>query len=138
MAGSVQNTSGGSTASLIHTPQAQDDNFTGTVTGLTEDFASFVYLAVMADDLGGNVKSLWSIDNGTNNSSVMNGFVAGDLLTQDTARFEAASTDTSLHGAKIWITAGGQIGYDAATLDAAFRAQLQALAQGQDLIDTFI
>src|SRR5262249_35854454 len=59
-------------------------------------------------------------------------------LSRDTAHDEAATSDTSLHGARIWITADGQIGYDASTVSASFKAQLQALAAGQDATDSFI
>src|SRR5690349_22602698 len=120
-----------STTSFTNTPQAKDDDFSSLITGLTEDSIGVVFLSVMANDLGGNAKSLWSIDNGVNDSGAMNGYVAADLLTQDTARVEATSADTSLHGAKIWITSSGRVAYDASTLDASFRAQLQALAEGQ-------
>ena len=92
----------------------------------------------MRNDLGGAAKSLWSVDNGVNNSGAMNGYIAADLLTQDTARTEALSSDTSLNGARIWITADGKIGYDASTLTAAFRGSLQSLATGQDATDSFI
>ena len=104
------NTNGGTTVSFTNTPQAKDDNFTSGLTGLTEDSAVVVYLDVMANDLGGNAKSLWSVDNGVNNSGAMSGYVAGDLLTQDTGRVESTSSDTSLNGAKIWIAADGKIG----------------------------
>ena len=64
------------------TPQAKDDEF-----ALTEDNLTVVYLSVTAnDDLGGNAKGLWSVDNGVN---------AADLLTEDAARTEATSGDTS-------------------------------------------
>src|SRR5437764_15375302 len=104
MASTVTNTSGGTTVSFTNTPQAKDDSFSSTQTGLAQGALTVVYLNVLANDLGGNAKSLWSIDNGANNTGAMNGYVAGDLLTQDTARAEATSSDTSLHGAKIWIT----------------------------------
>ncbi|TIM19560.1 MAG: adhesin, partial [Mesorhizobium sp.] len=68
----------------------------------------------------------------------MSGYVAGDLLTQDSGRTEGISTDTSFNGAKIWITSDGRVGYDAATLSAAFKTQLQSLNAGQYLTDTFI
>src|SRR5690348_2889071 len=104
------NTNGGTTTSFTNTPQAVDDNFTSALTGLTEDSGlpgnslAIVYLDVMANDLGGNAKSLWSVDNDVNNTGAMSGYIAGDLLTQDTGRVESVSSDTSLHGAKIWIT----------------------------------
>ncbi|WP_456784475.1 cadherin domain-containing protein [Bradyrhizobium sp. USDA 4516] len=92
----------------------------------------------MANDLGGNAKTLFSIDNGINNVGGMNGYVAADLLTQDTTRVESTSADTSLNGAKIWITSDGKVGYDASTLSASFKAQLDALQSGQSLTDSFI
>src|SRR5438045_2119201 len=120
---------GGITTSFTNTPQAGDDFISSTQTGLTEDNLGIRYLDVMANDLGGNAKTLWSIDNGVNNSGLMGSYIAADLLTQDTTRVEATSSDTSLHGAKIWITADGKVGYDASTLDAGFKAQLQALKE---------
>ncbi|MGL3214911.1 beta strand repeat-containing protein [Bradyrhizobium sp. BR 1433] len=92
----------------------------------------------MANDLGGNAKTLFSIDNGINNVGGMNGYVAADLLTQDTTRVESTSADTSLNGAKIWITSDGKVGYDASTLSASFKAQLDALQTGQSLTNSFI
>ena len=104
-----QNTGGGTTVSFSNTPQAVDDNLTSATTGITEDTKSVFILDVMANDLGGNAKSLWSVDNGTNESGAMSGYEAADLLTQDTGRTEVLSTDTSLNGAKIWITADGKV-----------------------------
>src|SRR5437868_4028330 len=127
----TQTTSGGTTTSFTKTPQATDDIFTSAQTGLTENSTNTIFLDVMANDLGGNAKVLWSIDNGINNSGAMSGYIAGDLLTQDTGRFEGVSSDTSQYGAKIWITADGKIGYDASTLYSSFRANLDALPTGQ-------
>src|SRR5947207_14382437 len=119
----TQTTGGGSTTSFSNTPQATDDVFTtgvsvttGAVITLTEDNVQAVIFDVMANDLGGNAKTLFSIDNGINNTGAMSGYSAADLLTQDTARAEATSGDTSLNGAKIWITADGKVGYDATAL----------------------
>ena len=49
------NTSGGTTASFSNTPQAKDDCFTG----YEDDVFTF---DVMANDLGGSAKILWSIE----------------------------------------------------------------------------
>ena len=117
------------TTSLSNTPQAKDDLFTFAITGLTADSLSTVTLNVMANDLGGNAKSLYSLDDGTNTLS--------DLTTRDTTRIEATSIDYSAHGAHIWITADGKVSYDASTLDPAFVQQLQQLSAGQYLTDTF-
>ena len=127
--------SGGSTSSFTNTPQAKDDLFLSSLTKLTEDNLKIVYLDVMANDLGGNAKTLFSIDNGLTGGSAT---TQSDLYTKDIARTESLSTDTSLNGAKIWITADGKVGYDASTLSVGFRAQLDALQAGSPpLTDTF-
>ncbi|WP_280151455.1 cadherin domain-containing protein [Piscinibacter sp. XHJ-5] len=120
--------------SFTNTPQAGDDNYTSASTGLTEDSLFVVHLAVMANDLGGAAKTLYSLDNGTNSTGVLS---PTDLLTQDIVRTEALTADRSAQGAKIWITVDGKVGYDAATLSAAFQEQLQHLSAGQYLSDSF-
>ncbi|EJN23092.1 VCBS repeat-containing protein [Pseudomonas sp. GM79] len=135
-------TSGGTVTSLSNTPQAQDDIFTAGVIGtstaaITEDLLGVVYLDVMSNDLGGSAKTLWSLDDATSLSTATKVYAPADLLVQDTGRIEATSTDTSFNGAKIWITSDGKVGYDAATLSTAFKAQLQALAAGGSLTDSF-
>ncbi|EJL08639.1 VCBS domain-containing protein [Pseudomonas chlororaphis] len=135
-------TSGDTATSLSNTPQAQDDIFTTGVIGtssatITEDLLGVVYLDVMSNDLGGNAKTLWSLDNATSLSTATKVYAPADLLIQDTSRVEATSSDTSFNGAKIWITSDGKVGYDAATLSTAFKAQLQALAAGASLTDSF-
>ncbi|TPM74603.1 adhesin, partial [Mesorhizobium sp. B2-3-3] len=137
MASSVTG-AGGTTASFSNTPQAQDDVFASSATGLAQDSFQIVFLNVMANDLGGNAKTLWSVDNGTNSTGAMNGYSAADLLTQDLGRTESTSSDTSLYGAKIWITSDGRVGYDATTLSDAFKGRLQQLNAGQYLTDSFI
>ena len=138
----TQTTGGGSTTSFGNTPQANDDLFTtglltpsGTASiSLTEDTLQVVYFNVMANDLGGNSKTLFSVDDGLNSSGALS---STDLLTQDTLRAETTMGDTSCSGARIWITADGKVGYDAATLSDAFKAQLNALPVNGSLTDTF-
>ncbi|WP_223488343.1 VCBS domain-containing protein [Pseudomonas sp. A-RE-19] len=135
-------TSGGTVTSLSNTPQATDDIFTTGVIGtgtaaITEDLLGVVYLDVMSNDLGGSAKTLWSLDDATSLSTATKVYAPADLLVQDTGRIEATSTDTSFNGAKIWITSDGKVGYDAATLSTAFKAQLQSLAGGASLTDSF-
>ncbi|CAI8904820.1 VCBS domain-containing protein [Pseudomonas chlororaphis] len=135
-------TTGGTSTSFSNTPQAQDDIFTTGVIGtssaaITEDLLGVVYLDVMSNDLGGSAKTLWSLDNATSLSTATKVYAPADLLLQDTSRVEATSSDTSFNGAKIWITSDGKVGYDAATLSTAFKAQLQALAAGTSLTDSF-
>ncbi|WP_223521416.1 beta strand repeat-containing protein, partial [Pseudomonas sp. GL-B-19] len=129
---STTTTSGGTVTSFSNTPQAKDDVFS-----TTENMLGVMYWDVMSNDLGGNAKSLWSLDNAVSSSTATKAYAPADLLTQDTARAEAASSDTSKNGAKIWITSDGKVGYDAATFSPEFKAQLQALAAGELLTDSF-
>ncbi|QXH59761.1 VCBS domain-containing protein [Pseudomonas azerbaijanorientalis] len=129
---STTTTSGGTVTSFSNTPQAKDDVFT-----TTENLLGVVYWDVMSNDLGGNAKTLWSLDNADSLSTATKAYAPADLLTQDTSRAEATSSDTSVNGAKIWITPDGKVGYDAATFTTAFKAQLQALAVGEVLTDSF-
>ncbi|MGU5595657.1 hypothetical protein ACV1C6_20245, partial [Aeromonas sanarellii] len=93
-------TDGGTVTSFSNTTQAKDDSFSSAlingVSGslITEDFAGIVYLDVMANDLGGNAKTLWSLDDGISSSTSTKLYAPTDLLTQDTARYESISTDT--------------------------------------------
>src|SRR5260221_6678695 len=123
----------GTVVSFGNTPQAVDDLFTSAQTGLNEDILQIVYLNVMANDLGGNAKTLYSLDDGIS----IGGTRPVDLLTQDAGRAEATSSDYSAHGAHIWITSDGKVGYDANTFSADFKSQLNALSDGQFLTDTF-
>ena len=120
------NTGGGTTASLSNTPQANDDSFV-----LPEDYNSIKWLDVTANDLGGNAKILWSLDD-----SATDAMGANDLISTDVGKLEASTNDTSLQGAKIWIQ-DGKVGYDAYYLNSTFRAQLQALAVNETLTDSF-
>ena len=130
----TQTTGGGSTTSFTKTPQAGDDCFDG----YGEDVLGIVFLDVMQNDLGGKAKILWALDDGQNDSGLMSGYEAADLLAQDLARMESCSTDTSENGARIWITTDGKVGYDAGTLSAGFRSELNSLAVGEVGYDSFI
>ena len=128
--GSITN---GTVTSFGNTPQAQDDLIYATTTKLAEDSTTAVYLDVMANDLAGNAKILYSLDDGVS----AGGIRPTDLLTQDLGRIESASCDFSAHGAHIWITSDGKVGYDPSTWLPTFKAQLDALGAGQYLTDTF-
>ena len=100
---------GGTTVSFGNAPQAANDayTFTEAVEG------SVQYLNVMSNDLGGSAKTLWSIDDG--NSTAVSGlktYAPQDLLTQD----NVGVVEFSELGAKISITADGQIKYDTSSL----------------------
>lgn len=110
------NTSGGTTTSLTNTPQATDDSYCAT-----ED--SVYYWDVMADDLGGNAKILWSIDDGNPDGSTITSAdgtstttTASDGTLDLTVRDVCGVTELSKLGASISIV-NGQIKYDTNALD---------------------
>ena len=88
------NTDGGTLASLGNTPQAKDDYYT-----MSED--QWRVLDVLANDLGGNAKTLWSIDT-TSDDGV------ADLVAKDVV----GCVDNSELGAAISLTSDGKILYD--------------------------
>ncbi|WP_199275318.1 VCBS domain-containing protein, partial [Sinorhizobium glycinis] len=68
----TQSTGGGSTTSFSNTPQAQGDTYGWTEdqllsSGIYDAATSTIALNVMANDLGGKAKTLWSIDDGGSN-----------------------------------------------------------------------
>ncbi|MDP3515955.1 MAG: VCBS domain-containing protein [Pseudohongiella sp.] len=136
--GNSGNTNGGTETSFTNTPQAKDDTF-GTPQSGQLNYANNTYLLnVMANDLGGNSKSLWSVDNGINNSGAMNGYVAGDLLTQDHAGITGLAANRSLFGASLTVTSDGRVAYDASTISGQTAADLTGLKLGDIMTDSFI
>ncbi|HYD95359.1 MAG TPA: VCBS domain-containing protein, partial [Noviherbaspirillum sp.] len=107
-----------STVSFGNTKQAKDDLFQGGA----ED-SGIVLLDVLRNDLGGNAKSLYAVDNGTSTG----GDRPVDLLVQDAALAE----EVSALGARIWITADGKVAYDTAS------PALQFIGNGQSVSDSF-
>ncbi|UPK25389.1 VCBS domain-containing protein [Bradyrhizobium sp. 195] len=129
----TQTTGGGSTVSFGNTPQANTDSFS-----FTEDASNILILNVLANDLGGAAKTLFSLDNGTSSSASTKNYAPADLLVKDVAYSSdaagmAATGDRSALGARIWIEADGTVHYDKGDINI----QLQALAAGQTLTDTF-
>ncbi|HVI87006.1 MAG TPA: VCBS domain-containing protein, partial [Dongiaceae bacterium] len=117
-------TTNGTITSFGNTPQAVDDSYT-----YTEDFvSSAVWLNVMSNDLGGNAKTLYSIDGGTSDS---NNDGLDDLLSKDVAGIDEFSN----LGATITIGTDPsdgkmKVSYDAGTL-------FQSLGAGESATDTF-
>ena len=118
-------TGGGTTTSMGNTPQAMDDLFTSAATGITEDFAGTFTLDVMANDLGGKAKTLYSVDNG---AEIGDASAYSDLLDKDAV----GSVQTTKLGAEITITAEGKITYHITSA-----MNLQGLADGEKVTDTF-
>ena len=114
------NTSGGTTTSFNNTPQAVDDSF------LAHEDWIFTF-NVMANDLGGNAKMLWSIDDTDSDGTATAGGI-GDGTTDLLARDTAMVPELSDLGARIWIE-NGNIKYDTNSMDW--------LAAGQTVTDRF-
>ncbi|MBI3548229.1 MAG: adhesin, partial [Elusimicrobia bacterium] len=113
----------GTIVSFGNTPQAGDDLF---ATQVNENTTATVILDVMSNDLGGNAKSLYSLDDATS----AGGIRPIDLLGQDAVN----AVNYSALGAQIWITSTGKVAY---TLTPALQASLQALKTGEYAVDTF-
>ena len=109
------NTGGGTTTSFNNTPQAKDDLYSATEDGIFT-------IDVMANDLGGNAKVLWSIDDTAMTDDNANGTY--DLVTKDAAMV----SEFSDLGARIWIE-NGVVKYDSNPIDY--------LALGQQVVDKF-
>ncbi|SFJ80520.1 VCBS domain-containing protein, partial [Bradyrhizobium sp. Gha] len=129
----TQTTGGGSTVSFGNAPQANTDAFT-----FTEDASNILVLNVMANDLGGAAKALFSLDDGTSASASTKSYAPADLLVKDVAYSSdsagaAGTSDHSALGARIWIETDGTVHYDKGDINA----KLQALAVGETLTDTF-
>src|SRR5215469_7759802 len=119
----TQNTGDGSTPSFGNGIKALPDFYTTTDDATGADGTNIILLNVLSNDAGVGSKSLYSVDDGTVSPGVtpVRGGDA-DLLTQDPVfpdataadllAADAATTDTSALGAKIWITADGQVAYD--------------------------
>jgi methionine-rich copper-binding protein CopC len=103
--------------------KAKDDAFENMI---AEEDGIFE-LDVMANDLGGRSKTLWSLDDGADDG----GGNPVDLLDQDAV----GSVNFSEKGAQIWITDEKKVAY---ALSPALKVELQALKGGEYLLDTFI
>jgi VCBS repeat-containing protein len=135
--GNPKNTNGGTEISLTKTPQAKDD-LLGSGSDRIDFQNAIYYLDVMANDLAGKAKSLWSVDDGINDSGAMDGYEAGDLLTEDEPGVTGLTDNKSLFGAAIWITTDGKVAYDAGSINGQVAADLTELALGDTLTDSFI
>jgi large repetitive protein len=122
------NTTGGTTTSFFNTPQATDNCYTA-------DEDCVYYFDVMSDDLGGNAKVLWSIDDnnlyGTTTTSLDGTTTTTtnvDSVIDLTVKDATGCVEKSALGASISIV-DGKVKYDARALDW--------LADGQTATDYF-
>ena len=90
----TQTTGGGSVTSFTNTPQARDDNYAfledvlRANTSLYDAVTGTIFLDVMANDLGGSAKTLFSVEDGD-----------GNPLTAD---FDLLVKDANAAGVSLW------------------------------------
>ncbi|MEJ7931620.1 VCBS domain-containing protein, partial [Ramlibacter sp. AN1015] len=117
--------------SFSNAPQAKDDTYTFDETK-TE---GVICLDVMANDLGGNSKTLFSVDDGVETPQEF----MKDLSTTDVnvARDSAAAAENkTAGGASIWI-ANGKVYIDFRS-NPDYLAKINSLAVGDSATDSFV
>ena len=111
-----------SAVSFANTPQAAADSYSLAENGAAA--GSLWVFDVMANDQGGNAKTLYSLDDGS---------ARNDLLVKD----NVGVVESSRLGASISITADGKVAYNTTSLSAAVKAQIQSLNVGESFSDSF-
>ena len=93
---------GGTTTSFSNTPQAQDDILNYTEESVVKgSLNTSIILDVMQNDLGGNAKTLFSIDDGSSASTA----------TKQPAPIDLASADYLTSGISAWEDIGDGISH---------------------------
>ncbi|WP_264267134.1 VCBS domain-containing protein, partial [Pararhizobium sp. BT-229] len=136
----TQSTGGGSTTSFTNTPQAKDDSYTWTEDQLLAlqvyDAANkTITLNVMSNDLGGNAKSLFSVDDGDGNAITAD----YDLLAKDVGANGVSTWERTLLGNWVRIN-NGKIEYrlsDGSGTPGA-GADINTLSAGETVKDSFV
>ena len=123
--GTTTVTNTGIVNSFALTSQAKDDLFALALTDTTKDYGS-VILDVMGNDLGGEGKTLWSLDDGISEG----GSRPVDLLARDAV----GAVQYSARGAVIAITVDGKVSYTMTPIGAA---NFQSLGADKIGTDTF-
>jgi len=137
---STQSTGGGSTTSFSNTPQAKDDSYIWTEDQLLSlqlynAATKTITLDVMSNDLGGNAKSLFSVDDGDGNPITAD----YELLAKDVGANGASAWEKSLLGNWVRIN-NGKIEYrlsDGSGI-AGSGADINTLSAGEILKDSFV
>ncbi|MBY5802618.1 hypothetical protein ELH70_13860 [Rhizobium ruizarguesonis] len=137
---STQSTGGGSTTSFSNTPQAKDDSYIWTEDQLLSlqlynAATKTITLDVMSNDLGGNAKSLFSVDDGDGNPITAD----YELLAKDVGANGASAWEKTLLGNWVRIN-NGKIEYrlsDGSGI-AGSGADINTLSAGEILKDSFV
>ncbi|AEH90425.1 beta strand repeat-containing protein [Mesorhizobium opportunistum] len=130
---------GGTTASFSNTPQAQDDayNLTEDTVVLASGSQTVIVLDVMANDQGGNAKSLFSVDDGISGSTATKQYAPIDLTHQDYQTLGISTWETIGEGVSIRINSG-KVEMDLTGYLAAHGfSSLQAMGPNDHFNETF-
>ncbi|MGR9554135.1 VCBS domain-containing protein [Rhizobium leguminosarum] len=136
----TQSTGGGSTTSFSNTPQAKDDSYIWTEDQLLSlqlynAATKTITLDVMSNDLGGNAKSLFSVDDGDGNPITAD----YELLAKDVGANGASAWEKTLLGNWVRIN-NGKIEYrlsDGSGITGS-GADINTLSAGEILKDSFV
>ncbi|WP_208605626.1 VCBS domain-containing protein, partial [Rhizobium aegyptiacum] len=136
----TQSSGGGSTTSFTNTPQATDDSYIWTEDlllslQLYNAATKTITLDVMSNDLGGNAKSLFSVDDGDGNPITTD----YELLAKDVGANGASAWEKTLLGNWVRIN-NGKIEYrlsDGSGI-AGSGADINTLSAGEILKDSFV
>ncbi|TIQ28074.1 MAG: hypothetical protein E5X48_31995 [Mesorhizobium sp.] len=131
---------GGTTTSFSNTPQAQGDvfNYTEDTAVVVSGSQSIILLDVLANDLGGNAKTLYSIDDGTSATTSTKQYAPLDLTTQDYQTSGISAWESIGDGIRIRIN-NGKVEMDLSQyLQQHYGvASLQALGADDHINETF-
>ncbi|WP_292572711.1 VCBS domain-containing protein [Mesorhizobium sp.] len=131
---------GGTTTSFSNTPQAQSDvfNYTEDTAVIVSGSQSIILLDVLANDLGGNAKTLYSIDDGTSATTSTKQPAPLDLTTQDYQTSGISAWESIGDGVSIRIN-NGKVEMDLSQylLQHYGASSLQALGADVQINETF-
>jgi VCBS repeat-containing protein len=119
------------TSAFSRTPQAQDDTYGLQATEGELESGGFIVLDVIANDLGGAAKTLYSVGSGVGEATViMQELVSSDLtnVASQTDGYTALGAALRIVDGKVQISMG----------EPAYAAAITALTAGQVLDDSFV
>ncbi|MFK0691531.1 VCBS domain-containing protein, partial [Mesorhizobium sp. IMUNJ 23033] len=130
---------GGTTTSFSNTPQAKDDvfNYTEDTVVIVSAPQSIILLNVMQNDLGGNAKTLYSIDDGTSASTATKQYAPIDLTTADAQVSGVSAWEDIGDGVFIRINNGKVEMNLSQYLQLHGFSSLQAMGAGDSINETF-
>src|SRR4249919_1293131 len=137
----TQTTGGGSTVSFGNTPQAKDDNYLFLEDVLRNNASLYnvatkiITLDVMSNDLGGNAKTLFSVEDGDGNAITAD----FDLLAKDVNAAGVSNWEATFGGNWVRIN-NGKIEYviaDGSGIAGQGRS-VDSLTDGQNFADQFV